>query len=99
MNRPRKGAGSVSRSISLCVRKSTPLQTPEITPFFAFAIYNFYFPNIFANVLTFTNTYAIIRTDKTKGDANMDSRTYYYARVSSKEDRIIIMKNNSFVKA
>ena len=76
------------RSVSLCVRKSVPLQTPKITPFFVFAIYIFYFPNIFANVLTFTNTYAIIRTDKTKGDANMDSRTYYYARVSSKEQNL-----------
>ena len=76
------------RSVSLCVRKSVPLQTPEITLFFVFAIYKNLFPNIFANVLTFTNTYAIIRTDKTKGDANMDSRTYYYARVSSKEQNL-----------
>ena len=76
------------RSISLCVRKSVPLQTPEITLFFVFIIYKNLFPNIFANVLTFTNTYAIIRTDKTKGDANMDSRTYYYARVSSKEQNL-----------
>lgn len=28
-----------ARSISLCVRKSVPLQTPEITLFFVFAIY------------------------------------------------------------
>lgn len=51
-----------SRSISLCVRKSTPLQTPEITPFYVFAIYNFYFPNIFVNILTFTNTDAVLLT-------------------------------------
>ena len=57
-----------SRSISLCVRKSTPLQTPEITPFFVFVIYKNKFTNIFVKYLTFTNTYDTIRTDKTKGD-------------------------------
>ena len=84
-------AGCKPRAIPFCyigVRKSVPLQTPKITPFFVFAIYKNLFPNIFANVLTFTNTYVIIRTDKTKGDANMDSRTYYYARVSSKEQNL-----------
>ena len=40
---------------------------------------------MFVNILTFTNTYDTIRTDKRQGDKNMDSRTYYYARVSSKE--------------
>ena len=83
-----------SRSVSLCVRKSVPLQTPGITLFFLFAIYKIYFPNIFANVLTFTNTYDTIRTDKTKGDANMDSRTYYYARVSSNQQNIEQQKND-----
>ena len=76
------------RSFSLCVRKSVPLQTPKITLFFVFAIYKNLFPNIFANVLTFTNTYDTIRTDKRQGDKNMDSRTYYYARVSSKEQHL-----------
>ena len=44
------------RSVSLCVRKSVPLQTPKITPFFVFAIYKIYFPNIFANVLYLIGT-------------------------------------------
>ena len=56
------------RSISLCIRKSTPLQTLKIPPFFVFVIYKKYFTNIFAKCLTFTNTYDTIRTDKTKGD-------------------------------
>lgn len=34
------------------------------------------------------NRYVIIRTDDKERDANMDSRTYYYARVSSKDQNL-----------
>ena len=43
---------------------------------------------MFAKVLTFTNKCVIIRTDDKERDVNMDSRTYYYARVSSKDQNL-----------
>ena len=43
---------------------------------------------MFVNILTFVNTSARIRTDRTEGAIIMESRTYYYARVSSKEQNL-----------
>ena len=43
---------------------------------------------MFVNTLTFTNYSARIRTDRTEGAIIMESRTYYYARVSSKEQNL-----------
>ena len=43
---------------------------------------------MFANILIFTNTFVRIRTDKAEGAMIMESRTYYYARVSSKEQNL-----------
>ena len=43
---------------------------------------------MFVNILTFTNYFARIRTDRTEGAMIMESRTYYYARVSSKEQNL-----------
>ena len=47
----------------LSVRKSTPLQTWCFDRDFVFVKYKNYFTNMFVNMLTFTNTYDIIRTD------------------------------------
>jgi len=41
---------------------------------------------MFVNILTFTNSSGIIRIDE--GGERMDSRTYYYARVSTKEQNL-----------
>ena len=43
---------------------------------------------MFVIILTFTNYSARIRTDRTEGAIIMESRTYYYARVSSKEQNL-----------
>ena len=43
---------------------------------------------MFVNILTFVNASARIRTDRTEGAIIMESRTYYYARVSSKEQNL-----------
>lgn len=43
---------------------------------------------MFVNILTFTNYSARIRTDRTEGAMIMENRTYYYARVSSKEQNL-----------
>ena len=43
---------------------------------------------MFAKALTFMNKCVIIRTDDKERDANMDNRTYFYARVSSKDQNL-----------
>lgn len=43
---------------------------------------------MFVNKLTFANTCDTIRTEAEKGVNTIESRTYYYARVSSKEQNL-----------
>ena len=52
-----------------------------------FVKYKNIFANIFVNILTL-RTIAIEYEQINKGGTNMDSRTYYYARVSSKEQNL-----------
>ena len=51
---------------------------------FVFVKYQIWFPNISANAQIFTDTGGV----KQIGERIMDSRTYYYARVSSKEQNL-----------
>lgn len=53
-----------------------------------FAIYKITFTNIFVNGLTFANINARIRRHLERRVNNIESRTYYYARVSSKEQNL-----------
>ena len=70
------------------IRKGIPCRTPINSLLFLFVKYKIYFTNMFVIILTFTNYSARIRTDRTEGAIIMESRTYYYARVSSKEQNL-----------
>lgn len=50
--------------------------------------YKIYFTNIFVNIFTFANRCDTMQTDKAIEGEWLDSRTYYYARVSSKEQNL-----------
>ena len=70
------------------IRKGIPCRTPINSLLLLSVKYKIYFTNMFVIILTFTNYSARIRTDRTEGAIIMESRTYYYARVSSKEQNL-----------
>ena len=70
------------------IRKGIPCRTPINPLLLLFVKYKIHFTNMFVNILTFANTSARIRTDRTERGMIMESRTYYYARVSSKEQNL-----------
>lgn len=70
------------------IRKGIPCRTPINPLLLLFVKYKIHFTNMFVNILTFVNASARIRTDRTEGAIIMESRTYYYARVSSKEQNL-----------
>ena len=70
------------------IRKGIPCRTPINPLLLLFVKYKIYFANMFVNILTFTHIFVRIRTAIAEGAMIMESRTYYYARVSSKEQNL-----------
>lgn len=83
-----RGAYSALFFMLLGVRKSTPLQTRKIACIFMFEKVIFIFTNIFAKYIDIYERFWYNTNIRKWEGANMNSRTYYYARVSSKEQNL-----------